>query len=383
MPQRTSEVALVACADYEQEHADAAVREALDLLGGIGRFVKPGDRVLLKINLLANTAPDAAVTTHPAIVRAVIRQVRAAEGVPVVGDCGGTEGPPSEARFRAACAVAGITQVCEAEDAELVHLSARSVQIHNPEGLAFKRFEIAEEVMRADVVINLPKLKTHGLCLFTGGVKNIFGCLPGLTKMQMHARAQDADTFSQMLVDLMLAVSPALTIMDAVVGMDGNGPRSGDPKEIGAILASSDPVALDAVACEMVGIKPFLVATTRLAHERGVGIGDLERIEVRGESLEAMAVADFRLPPGPSGFLQAKGALQFLKRRLVAKPVVMVDRCKACWTCVRHCPVQALSEKGQAPIIDYDTCIRCYCCQELCPSDAIDLKRPLLARFIR
>ena len=377
-----STVSIVKCPDYEQAKVNVAVREAIDLLGGIKRYVKPGNRALLKINLLAGTTPEKAVTTHPAVVRATIGQVQAAGATPLVGDCGSFEGPPNRGRYLSGCRQAGIQQVCQEEGVELVHLSAESVEVENPHGRAFKRFTLARGVVDADVVINLPKLKTHGLTLFTGGVKNNLGCLPGLHKAQMHLRAQGAEDFSQMLVDLLLAVRPTLTVMDAVVGMDGDGPRNGRPKQVEAILVSTDPVALDAVACEMVGIESLMVPTTRLAHEQGVGVGDLAHIKVLGDSLKEMRVADFRLPSGPAVFFRATGLLRFLQGRLVAKPVLVADRCQGCWVCVEHCLAGALSKNEQQPTFDYSKCIRCYCCQELCPNDAIKLRPPLLARML-
>jgi len=376
------QVSLVKCKDYEQARVDVAIAEALGLVGGIRQYVRPGDRALLKINLLAGAAPEKAVTTHPAVVRAIIGQVRAAGAIPLVGDCSGHEGPPNPGRYYSACRQSGIEQVCEEEGVELVHLSAESVEVENPQGRVFKHFTLAKEAVDADVLINLPKLKTHGLTLFTGGVKNNFGCLPGLLKAQMHLRAQGVEDFSQSLVDLLLAVQPTLTVMDGVVGMDGDGPRNGRPRQIGAILASADPVALDAVACEMVGIKPMMVPTTRLAHEQGVGVGDLAQIEVLGEPLEAMRVADFRLSSGSASLFRATGLLRFLQGMLLAKPVLVTERCKGCWVCVEHCPAGALSKDGRLPAFDYGKCIRCYCCQELCPNDAIELRRPLLARML-
>ena len=377
-----AQVSLVKCSDYEQTKVDTAIAESLDRLGGIARFVKPGNRVLLKFNLLVGASPEKAITTHPAVVRAMIRQVRAAGGVPRAGDCSGFEGPPNPGRFYGACRISGFKQVCDEEGAELVHLSAESVEVENPQGRAFKRFILAKAVADADVVISLPKLKTHGLTLFTGAIKNNFGCLPGLEKAQMHLRAQGIEYFSQMLVDLVLTVKPALTMMDGVVGMEGNGPRNGSPKLIGAILASADPVALDAVAGALIGIEPAMVPTTRLAHEQGVGVGDLAQIQIRGESLAAMRVNDFRLPTGPEAFFRATGVLRFLQSRLVARPAVIAAQCKACWICVEHCPADALSKDDRLPIFDYNKCIRCYCCQELCPNDAVELRRPLLARML-
>ena len=253
--------------------------------------------------------------------------------------------------------------------------------MESPQGRAFKRFTMATAVLSADVVINLPKLKTHALALFTGGVKNLLGCLPGLHKGQMHLRAQQPEAFAQALVDLLAAVRPAVTLMDGVVGMEGNGPRNGRPRAVGAILASCDPVALDAVACDLVGISPFSVHTTRLAHGQGLGIGDLAQIEVLGESIESLRVTPFALPSSHSSVFTRFGG-RFAADRIVAKPAVNLERCRSCWVCVDSCPAGALVKDTTKPLFHDDKCIHCYCCQEMCPHDAISLRRPLLARLL-
>ena len=377
-----STVSLVRCQTYDPSNIEAAIQKALELIGGIENFVKPGDRVLLKINLLTGDVPEKAVTTHPSIVRAMIHQVKAAGGIPQVGDCSGYEGASNRNRYFNACRSSGIMQVCEEEEVEILHLSAEPVDVKNASGRIFKSFILSKQVLEADVLISLPKLKTHGLTLFTGGVKNIFGCVTGLNKAKMHLRAQDPETFSQMLVDLLGTVHPELTVMDAVVGMEGNGPSNGTPKQINAILASKDPVALDAVACKMVGIDPFMVPSTRLAHEQGMGEGDISNINVVGESLADMQIDDFKFPSGTASFFRARGLMRFIRGMLVAKPYLVKENCKKCWICVEHCPSGALSRKGGYPSFDHKKCIRCYCCQELCPGNAIELKTPFLARFV-
>ncbi|MGB8217218.1 MAG: DUF362 domain-containing protein [Candidatus Methanoperedens sp.] len=378
-----STVSLVRCQTYDNTNIEAAVEKALGLIGGIKSYVKPGDRVLLKINLLTGDVPEKAVTTHPAIVRAMIHQVKAAGGIPQVGDCSGYEGASNPKRYFAACRSSGIMQVCEEEGTEILHLSAESIDVKNASGRIFKSFILSKQVLDADVLISLPKLKTHGLTLFTGGVKNNFGCVTGLNKAKMHLRAQDPETFSQMLVDLLGIVRPDLTVMDAVVGMEGNGPSNGSPKKTNAILASIDPVALDAVACKMVGMEPFMVPSTRLAHEQGIGVGNISSINVLGENLTDMQIEDFQLPSGTASFFRAGGLMRFLRSRLVAKPELVRDNCKKCWICMEHCPSGALSRKGEYPSFDYKKCIRCYCCQELCPSNAIELRTPFLGRFVK
>ena len=378
-----STVSLVRCQTYDPPNIEAAIEKALELIGGIESYVKPGDRVLLKINLLTGDVPEKAVTTHPAIVRAMIHQVKAAGGIPQVGDCSGYEGASNRNRYFTACRSSGIMKVCEEEKTEILHLSAESVDVKNASGRIFKSFILSKQVLQADVMISLPKLKTHGLTLFTGGVKNNFGCVTGLNKAKVHLRAQDPETFSQMLVDLLGIVQPELTVMDAVVGMEGNGPSNGIPKQVNAILASKDPVALDAVACKMVGIDPFMVPSTRLAHEQGKGVGDISSINVLGENLKDMQIEDFQLPAGTASFFRARGLMRFLGGMLVAKPTLVRENCKKCWICMEHCPTGALSKKGEFPSFDHKKCIRCYCCQELCPGNAIELRTPFLGRFVK
>ncbi len=377
-----STVSLVRCQTYAEPDIEAAIRKALELIGGIESYVKSGDRVLLKINLLTGDVPEKAVTTNPAIVRAMIHQVRAAGGTPFVGDCSGYEGPPNQKKYLTACRSSGIMQVCEEENAQILHLNAESVEVKNASGRLYKSFILSKQAIDADVLISLPKLKTHGLTLFTGGVKNNFGCVTGLNKVKMHLRAQDPETFSQMLVDLLGIVLPELTVMDAVVGMEGNGPGNGTPKQVNAILASKDPVALDAVACKMVGIDPFMVPSTRLAHEQGMGVGDLSCINIVGEDIKDMQINGFQLPSGTASFFRARGLMRFIQSMLVAKPELVRENCTKCWTCIEHCPSGALS-KNDYPSFDHKKCIRCYCCQELCPGNAIDLKTPFLGRFVK
>jgi len=203
-----------------------------------------------------------------------------------------------------------------------------------------------------------------------------------LNKAQFHVRAQGAENFSRMLVDLMLLIRPRLSIMDAIVGMEGDGPSNGDPRPIGAILAGRDPVAVDAVASALVGIEPFQVPTTRIGHRQGAGVGELDSIEMQGASLSDFEVRDFRLPSAPSLDIRLQGLIRPLRRRFLARPVVDHQRCQACWTCVLHCPTGAMTRGEKFPRYNPNECIFCYCCQEMCPHDAIRLEEPILARLL-
>ena len=374
-------VALVKCENYNQKDVDSAISKALSNVGGIKKYVKKGNRVLLKVNLLAPANPEDAVTTHPSLVRAMIRQIKKAGGIPSVGDCSGFEGPKNRQKYLAICQKTGISKVCKEEGAAIAHLSSKSSEVTNKNGKAFRQFSVSKEVIESDVLISMPKLKTHGLTIFTGAIKNNFGCIPGLKKAKLHLRAPEAELFAQMLVDLAGVIKPDLVVMDAIVGMEGAGPRNGKPKHIGAIIAGRDSVAVDAVASKIIGMSPFMIATTRLADEQGLGVGNIKKIKIIGEPIKKMCVKGFEFRKAPSSFFRAHFFLRFVRDLFLAKPVLVADNCKSCMTCVKHCPARAISKKSII-VFDYKKCIRCYCCQELCPYNAIKLKTPLLGKLI-
>jgi uncharacterized protein (DUF362 family)/Pyruvate/2-oxoacid:ferredoxin oxidoreductase delta subunit len=359
-----SDVSLVRCADYEQETTMAAVRQAVDLLGGMASFVKSGELVLIKPNLLKAKSPDSAVTTHPEVVRAVIRLVHECGGRTMVGDS------PGMGDLKKVAEKTGILDVVIEEGSELKEL-IDVAQVKN--NGRFRRFEISRAAHEADVIINLPKLKTHGMTLITGAVKNLFGCIPGKRKIQWHFNAGvNHDLFTRMLVELYACLNPKITIMDAVIGMEGNGPGSGDPRRIGAILASRDGVALDVVAGEIVGVSPEALPIIKAAVEAGIGATRLDRIRILGEALERVVVSQYRLPPRAHLEWQLpEWARRSLKNALTTKPVINNAKCIQCGICQEHCPQKAIHSEGKHLQIRYRDCIRCFCCQEFCPQGSV------------
>ena len=373
-------VSVVACDDYAIDHVTDALNAALTPLGGMAAFVAPGQRVLLKVNLLSRALPERAVTTHPEVVRALIRSVRDAGGIPVVGDSPG--GPNTLAQVRRVWNETGIAAVCEEESAELVLFDDRCTRVAAPGGLLYSSFTVGAEVVEADVLITVPKFKTHGLMMFTGAVKNLFGCIPGLQKAQYHLTVPDRHDFGEMLVDLALACRPALSVMDAVVGMEGEGPAGGDPRHIGALLASADPFALDVVASAMAGLDPLEVYTVRAAAGRGLGPSAVGEIDVSGD-WRSFAPSSFALPTRDLAARLPVWLGRRLRTLTTSRP--RLDRqgdCTRCRVCAMSCPVDAITVGVDGPVFDHAKCIRCYCCQELCPPQAIGLDTPVLARLV-
>ena len=359
-------VSIVKCQSYDEKEVLGSLRQSIDLIGGIENFVRRGDHVLLKPNLLYGKAPEKAVTTHPSIVKGMIQIVREAGGIPFIGDS------PSIGSLMRAAEKAGIKRVADENKCPLIEFEK---PIFPPKGGGkfFKQLEIDNRVLEADVVINLPKWKTHGMMLLTLGVKNLFGCIPGPRKALWHLRAgEDRKLFAQMLIDLYQIIQPSLTILDGILGMDGNGPGSGDPIQLGLILASRDPLSLDQIVCDLLRIPRKSLMTNQVAFEEGMG---KDGIEVVGERLEEIKIHRFKLPaPSQPAWDLPRFLQKALKNALTSKPVVEEEVCNACNRCVEICPPKALDRKERALVFDYGKCIRCFCCQEVCPEGAISIQ---------
>jgi uncharacterized protein (DUF362 family)/ferredoxin len=378
------EVVLERCPSYEPDLVEKKVQVSLDHLGGMAAFVRPGQRVLLKVNLLTRRPPEDAVTTHPALVRAVVREVQRAGGQPVIYDSPG--GPFTRRSLEAIYETSGLKEVALETGAEL-NYNLAAVELEHTGSALFHGLTLSKAVIEADVIINLPKLKSHGLTRYTGAVKNLFGCIPGLSKAECHVRLPEVEPFSRFLVELARQVAPALTIMDAVVGMEGEGPSAGTPRQLGLLLTSSSPFALDAVAVSLLGLKTAEVSTTRVAEEMGL-VAPARQIAVRGVRPDEVAVENFEVPPpGGSSFRLfgqriPLGPLKKAAELLKPRPVFAPDKCRRCGVCIRNCPAKVLSLGTWVPQVDLKNCIRCYCCQELCPEQAVSIYRPWLAQRI-
>ncbi|MFW6139628.1 MAG: DUF362 domain-containing protein, partial [Spirochaetota bacterium] len=274
---RTHRVVLLRCGSYNPDLVLQKLQQGINMLGGIRAFVKKGEKILLKPNLLAPDPPDTATTTHPEVFRAAAKLLLDF-GVDIY--CGDSPGFHDPLR---ALKKSELLPVAENLGIKIADFKSKK-KVFFEQGRQNRLFEIAKGVLECEGMISLPKLKTHGFTTMTGAVKNQFGCIPGTTKSGFHAKLEHLDRFSQMLVDLTMFLKPRLYIMDGIVGMEGNGPRRGNTVDLGVLIISSDPVAMDAVASQVIGLRSNQVATTVQGHKSS--LGTMDNYEILGDSIE-------------------------------------------------------------------------------------------------
>ena len=364
-------VSICQASNYEAQHIKKAVSDCLQALGGIEKFVSPGQKVLLKPNLLGTFEPEKAVTTHPEVVKAVAKIVIAAGAKCFIGDS------PGMGTFKSVSKITGMTKAAEDSGAELRELDNPG-EFFQDDNKVGRKLPLSSFIKDIDLIITIPKLKTHGQMGFTGALKNQYGLLPGSLKAEYHYRMKTREWLAEFIIDINRAVPVKLAIMDAVVGMEGNGPSGGEPRKIGCIMASTDLTALDATACRMVGINaennPILNASVK----RSYGVIDPEQIETVGLDSAELTISDFKiiketinilriLPlPGP--------AIEWLRQHWKAYPEIEADKCIKCMNCRDGCPLEPPAiDPDKAWHVDKSTCIKCYCCHEFCPVKAIKL----------
>ena len=372
-----NKVAVIKCDSYDTEKVYLAVKAALVHLGGLSSFVKPGMRVLVKPNLLAAVAPERAVTTHPSVVKAVIRLVKEEGGIPLLGDCHGGVLTGAEVLL----AETGMTKAVAEAGAEIINLEKMGSELYD--GIA-----ISKGIKELDLIVNVCKFKTHGLTILSGAVKNSFGMIPGMHKASMHRLYPKVSDFCEMLLRVSGIVKPALSIMDGIVGMEGDGPIGGTPKNIGLVLAAKDPLALDYVTAKIAGFDPLTLPLLSAAVKKGF---KPEEVTVAGEPLEKVILKEFKPPYTYSAagtvkktglFGKIKSLLQpFIWSLVTIKPVILNSKCQKCNECLKACPVKAISYQKGFPKVDEKICIECYCCHELCRYRAIDFKKNFLVKM--
>jgi uncharacterized protein (DUF362 family)/Pyruvate/2-oxoacid:ferredoxin oxidoreductase delta subunit len=345
------------------ENVEKAVDQAFELFP----LELKGKNVLIKPNVLRAAEPREAIATHPAALRAVVENVEKMNPASiVVGDNPGVTGyGANEECFKK-------TGLMEASREYYKNISNES-QLVDFDPSLMAQVSLSTAVLDADIIISVPKFKTHGLTIITGAIKNCYGYLTGAQKAKLHGLSGGPKRFHELMVDVFKLRVPDLFIMDAVLGMEGNGPASPDLRDVGQILASDNAVAMDAVMATMMGANPESLHFLHKAKEAGLGDFDMNSIEIIGE---LKIIPDFKLPPaGGEGILKNKEIQEILRSRTLMRPKANPELCISCGDCVEQCPVSALSMNDEdIPEVDPEICIACFCCQEICPEKAIALQ---------
>ena len=372
------DVAVVRCKTYDVEAVKPALEEALNAVNGLD-FVMPGMKIIIKPNLVSFKKPDAAATTHPALLEALVEMLLARGADVTIGDSPG--GPHSLPLLNRVYAATGMDRL-EKLGAKL-NRNMNEKTVDFLEGKVLKNFTYTEYLDEADAIIDFCKLKSHGMLGMSAAVKNLFGTIPGLKKPEVHYKFQNDAEFADMLVDLNEYFKPRLAICDAVVGMEGNGPTAGTPRQIGAIIASKSTYYADVVGAELIGMNIDGLPTLQAAYERGFAPASSKNLRVYGD-IRALTVDDFKAPPVRGlSFMRKGNVLHFIsKAALEHKPTLKKRFCVGCGECARMCPAKAIEMKNKKPHINREKCIRCFCCQEFCPRAAMVAHRPLAAKVL-
>ena len=379
-----TDVSVVSCVDYAEENVDKALDEALSAIGGLDE-IKTGMKVAVKVNLVSGAKPEKAVTTHPQMVCSLTKMLLEKGAEVIVGD--------SPGGLYTAAFVNGVYSVSGMKAAEktgaLLNRDFSEKDAVYPEAAVLKDFKYTAWLDNVDVIINFAKLKTHGMMGMSSAAKNMFGAIPGTIKPEYHFRFPDYDKFADMLVDIDEYFKPVLNIVDAVTGMEGNGPTMGTPRHIGCVIASKNPHMADIVCAEILGIELEKLPLFRAAVRRGLCPDSVDKLSVYG-NYKDFYISDYNniahsksLLFEPKGMgIFGKGISSFIKIAISSRPKLKKKECVGCRVCENICPAKAIVMKNGKAKINRKECISCFCCQEFCPKGAMKSKRPFLARIL-
>jgi uncharacterized protein (DUF362 family)/Pyruvate/2-oxoacid:ferredoxin oxidoreductase delta subunit len=354
--------------DYQEKTLKNTVYELLSLVGDDS--IQAGTKVLIKPNFLIPAGPERGVITHPLLVKSVAQYCLERDALVQISDS------PAFGTISRVIRVGGHEKALSGMNVKFQEFyTVKEVHIEKP----FGKIQIAEDVLDADMVINLPKLKTHAQMLLTLGVKNLFGCIVGAEKPEWHLRSGvDRDMFSNLLVQIYQVVRPSITIVDGILALEGQGPgKSGKPRRLNLLVAGQDAHAVDQVICTFLGKNPEDYPIWKAA--RRMGVLD-EPVEIDGPIPK---ITDFEFPRlgklvGGPKFIQ-----KLMRNHLLQRPAVSDKICKSCMACRDTCPANAITSHETGLSFDYDHCIRCYCCLEICPEGAIRAVEPLAGKVCR
>lgn len=378
-------VTLQNCETYGYDAVKSSIRAIFDSFGGIGKFVRPGMRVAVKPNLIAKKKPEESATTHPCLTRAVSELCKEAGGSVVI--CESPGGLYDKNALRSVYKLTGTEEAASLAGVELNYdVSVKKVQ--NPDGKYQKTLEILTPLADADIIIDVAKLKTHGMMVYTGAVKNMFGSIAGIGKAEYHFNMPDYDVFADTLIDIFLASHPVFSIIDAVSAMHKDGPTAGEPYPAGMIMGSDNAFELDRAAMDLIGAEIDRIPMAGAAITRGLMPRDVSDITFAGDldpgtARERLAGFEIKYNDSRSRLHFVNGRMGKIMEKMIKPRPVFTKLCRSCSECARNCPVKAITvEKGKRARVDLDKCIRCYCCQELCPFKAVKIKRTLIGKLV-
>lgn len=368
-----SRVSIVRCASYNPSLVFEATRKAIDLIGGISGFVKPQSKVLVKPNLLMAKEPEFGITTHPEVVRAVIKLLKEINCKICLGDGPSVWGNQAE-NVDEVYEKSGMKRLSFEEGVELVKFDKKRWR---------GKFPLTALLDDCDCLVSIPKFKTHDLTILTAAIKNLFGLVWGTYKTELHKKYFAQEDFAKILIDIYEEARPSLTLIDGIVAMEGDGPAtSGKLRNTGLILAGYDCVALDSALALIMGLEPFDILTNKEAAARGLGVADIDYIEILGERLEDVIEEPFKLPATSINKRIPRPVIEIAKKLIRFYPKVEYNNCTLCGVCIDACPNKIMDMKANRIVIDYSKCISCFCCQEACPYSAIKVKKSVFAKIL-
>ncbi len=380
-------VALLKCMEYDVDLIEKKLREGFELLGGhefLRKLIPKDSKVLLKPNMLSVESKGSPVVTHYAVFEAVIKIIKEYSNNISFGDS------PGFGDSRKAAEKSGLMEVADKYGVSFEDFK-ESVHVKLDNSILCKSWNVAKAAYEADVVISLPKLKTHAMAYYTGAVKNQFGCIPGTQKATWHTRMPDANNFCKMLLDLNTAVGTNFAILDGIIAMEGNGPKSGDPYKMNTLIMGQSLTAVDSTAVRLIGYdNPLDTPVLKEAYDSKWGAVLPKDINILGEDLESMKAKDFKLcRKGGNFYFINPRVTNFLRGMIAPNPTLIKDKCIGCGRCAEVCPEKpgALKMESQGDMLNpkwnMNNCIRCFCCQELCPVGAIETKYSNLGKLLK